>query len=210
MQCRICYDGAEDSTLLNPCLCKGETGAMHQSCLATWIRVSKRLKCEVCKAAYDIPELVLEPSHSPHPLLLRLATHPYFVFSECLLMDIAYVISHYSLYPSSVLYNAILGSIPYILLIVIATQSLVMWPAIAKIRDKGRYLRYMNYTFPGVRFSVVSHYFLACAWFILSWIFPILSSLFFLIIISKFYKFHCALVNYINGDALHRFLANSV
>jgi len=125
-------------------------------------------------------------------------------------MDIAYVISHYSLYPSSVVYNAILGSIPYILLIVIATQAFVMWPAIAKIRNKGRYIRYMNQKVPGARFSVASHYVLAGAWFILSWIFPFLSSLFFLLIISKFYKFHCALVNHINGDALHRFLANSV
>jgi hypothetical protein len=210
MQCRICYDGTEDGTLLNPCNCKGETGAMHQSCLATWIRVSNRLSCEVCKAGYMIPDLVLEKTYKPHVLLLRLATYPYFVFSECLLMYIAYLSSHYR--SSMVIYNSIIYSIPYILLIVMAAQALVMGPAIAKIQDKSRYIRYMfvSHKHPLIRFPIITYYVLAVAWFGLSWISPIMSSMFFLFIISKTYDFHCLIIKHINYDALYLFLADSV
>ena len=185
---------------------------MHQSCLATWIRVSKRLNCEVCKAAYDIPDLVLEPTHRPHELVLRLATYPYFVFSECLLMYIAYVVANSRYHSSIEIYTTILYSFPYILMVVIAAQAVVMWPAIDKIRDKGRYLRYMclEHKFPGVRFSISSYYVLATMWFLLSWIFPVISSMLFLFIISKFYEFHCALVKHINGDAVRQFLSQVV
>ena len=185
---------------------------MHQSCLATWIRVSKRLSCEVCKGGYDIPDLVLEPIHQPHPLVLRLATYPYFVFSECLLMEIAYVVSHSRSHSSVAIYNTILQSFPYILLVVIAAQAVVMWPAIAKLQDKGRYLRYMFAYHKNtlIRFPTIYYYVLTATWFILSWFFPVTSSVFFLFIISKFYELHCSLVKHINSNALHQFLTVSL
>ncbi len=125
-------------------------------------------------------------------------------------MDLAYVASHYR--SSTAIYNSIMYSIPYILLIVMAAQALVMGPAIAKIQDKGRYLRYMfvSHKHPLIRFPVITYYVLAVAWFGLSWISPIMSSMAFLFIISKSYEFHCLIVKHINNDALYRFLADEV
>jgi hypothetical protein len=125
-------------------------------------------------------------------------------------MDIAYVASQS--YSSVVIYNTILQSFPYILLIVMAAQAIVMWPAIAKLQDKGRYLRYMiaSHKHPQTRFPIITYYVLATAWLGLSWFFPVMSSVFFLFIISKFYDFHCSLVRHINIDAVRAFLADEV
>ena len=211
MKCRICYDdGAEDSPVLNLCACKEETGAMHQSCLTTWIRVSKRLRCEVCRESYKIPDLVMESNYKPTAMVLWLATYPYFVFSESLLMYTAYVLSHASSYDS--IYITIMDAIPYSLIIVIAAQALVMGPAIAKIRDKGRYLHYMCSAkkHPITPYPLIIYHVMAGAWFGLAWIFPALSSPFFLFIISQFYDFHCSLIKHINCDALTAFLTDEV
>jgi E3 ubiquitin-protein ligase DOA10 len=210
MQCRICYEGAEDGPLLNPCNCKGEAGAMHQRCLATWIRVSNNLRCEVCKGAYTIPELVLEPTYKPPAIVLLLATHPSFIFIESILMYIIYVCKQNPYSPF--VYTSIFSFIPYSLLLVTAGQACVMGPAIARIRDKERYLLYMCslHYYPGTRFTVASYYMLATVWLFLSWCLPVLSSIFFLFTISNFYDYHCMIVKNINRAVTQQFIRGTV
>jgi hypothetical protein len=152
----------------------------------------------------------MELNYKPTAMVLWLETYPYFVFSESLLMYTAYVLSHASSYDS--IYITIMDAIPYSLIIVIAAQALVMGPAIAKIRDKGRYLHYMCSAkkHPITPYPLIIYHFMACAWFGLAWIFPTLSAPFFLFIISQFYDFHCSLIKHINCDALTAFLSDEV
>ena len=48
-QCRICLtDIKKKKNATHPCKCKGTIEFVHQTCLKTWIRKSKKLTCGIC------------------------------------------------------------------------------------------------------------------------------------------------------------------
>ncbi|KAJ8272926.1 hypothetical protein GJAV_G00095050 [Gymnothorax javanicus] len=46
--CRICFQGAEQGDLLNPCRCDGSVRYTHQQCLLKWISERGSWTCELC------------------------------------------------------------------------------------------------------------------------------------------------------------------
>ncbi|GAA6224455.1 E3 ubiquitin-protein ligase MARCH11 [Lates japonicus] len=46
--CRICFQGAEQGELLNPCRCDGSVRYTHQHCLLKWISERGCWTCELC------------------------------------------------------------------------------------------------------------------------------------------------------------------
>ncbi|XP_074506118.1 E3 ubiquitin-protein ligase MARCHF11 isoform X1 [Sebastes fasciatus] len=46
--CRICFQGAEQGDLLNPCRCDGSVRYTHQTCLLKWISERGCWTCELC------------------------------------------------------------------------------------------------------------------------------------------------------------------
>ncbi|KAL0966724.1 hypothetical protein UPYG_G00299340 [Umbra pygmaea] len=46
--CRICFQGAEQGELLNPCRCDGSVRHTHQHCLLKWISERGCWTCELC------------------------------------------------------------------------------------------------------------------------------------------------------------------
>ncbi|XP_029109411.1 E3 ubiquitin-protein ligase MARCH11 [Scleropages formosus] len=46
--CRICFQGAEQGQLLNPCRCDGSVRHTHQQCLLKWISERGSWTCELC------------------------------------------------------------------------------------------------------------------------------------------------------------------
>lgn len=65
LDCWICYDSdrSDAGSLIQPCLCKGDVGAVHHECLRKWLVESAaspdNLKCKVCQQNY-----VLEKGHT--------------------------------------------------------------------------------------------------------------------------------------------------
>ena len=72
--CRICFDEEEASALLSPCSCAGTSQYVHTECLLLWIRTSRRVRCEVCKVPFRLPEEL--PLHVD-TLVHRLASNPF-------------------------------------------------------------------------------------------------------------------------------------
>jgi len=59
-ECWICYDSerTDAGVLIQPCLCKGEMGAVHHDCLRRWLVESadnpNTLTCKVCNHKYEL------------------------------------------------------------------------------------------------------------------------------------------------------------
>jgi len=51
-QCRICFESAAGGPLRYPCACRGTIGAVHESCLVSWLSASHRSHCDVCGVEY--------------------------------------------------------------------------------------------------------------------------------------------------------------
>lgn len=47
--CRICYEPGE---LISVCQCAGSIANVHLDCIQTWISISQRDTCEICKAPF--------------------------------------------------------------------------------------------------------------------------------------------------------------
>jgi hypothetical protein len=59
MECKICLNGTNEETIINPCSC---TEGVHEECLKLWILTESNtnpLVCEVCLAEYDLNYSVL-------------------------------------------------------------------------------------------------------------------------------------------------------
>ncbi|MGH0170675.1 UNVERIFIED_CONTAM: hypothetical protein FKN15_067269 [Acipenser sinensis] len=52
--CRICFQGAEQGELLNPCRCDGSVRYTHQQCLLKWISERGSWTCELCCYRYQV------------------------------------------------------------------------------------------------------------------------------------------------------------
>jgi hypothetical protein len=55
--CRICMESTIDG-LIKPCLCRGTSAYVHESCLKTWIFTksseAKNSSCEICKEYFKV------------------------------------------------------------------------------------------------------------------------------------------------------------
>lgn len=51
-ECRICLQSEKASKLIRPCGCDGTLSYCHFSCLKTWVKESRKLKCEICGQSY--------------------------------------------------------------------------------------------------------------------------------------------------------------
>ena len=55
-RCRVCFAGAEDGPLVQPCACRGSAQWIHQHCLEQWRRTSPKVdaayRCGQCKDEY--------------------------------------------------------------------------------------------------------------------------------------------------------------
>lgn len=60
MACRVCLveEEFENNKFVSPCKCKGDTGIIHEKCLAKWIETSNRNECEICKTEYTKKEVM--------------------------------------------------------------------------------------------------------------------------------------------------------
>ncbi|XP_078541847.1 E3 ubiquitin-protein ligase MARCHF11 [Lissotriton helveticus] len=52
--CKICFQGAEQGILLNPCRCDGSVRYTHQLCLLKWISERGSWTCELCCYRYHV------------------------------------------------------------------------------------------------------------------------------------------------------------
>lgn len=58
MQCRICLEDGDHTTLLSPCNCRGTASYIHQACLDRYIQYYPDRICRVCNTVfnYESPE----------------------------------------------------------------------------------------------------------------------------------------------------------
>uniref|UniRef100_A0A3P9IEW9 RING-type E3 ubiquitin transferase n=1 Tax=Oryzias latipes TaxID=8090 RepID=A0A3P9IEW9_ORYLA len=52
--CRICFQGAEQGDLMNPCRCDGSVRYTHQQCLLKWISERGCWTCELCCYRFQV------------------------------------------------------------------------------------------------------------------------------------------------------------
>ncbi|XP_056452246.1 E3 ubiquitin-protein ligase MARCHF11 [Gadus chalcogrammus] len=58
--CRICFQGAEQGDLLNPCRCDGSVRYTHQTCLLKWISERGCWSCELCCYHFNILAITMK------------------------------------------------------------------------------------------------------------------------------------------------------
>ena len=62
MSCYVCYEsGKPDDPLKSPCKCDGTMKWIHESCLASWLQSSRRIKCAQCNWEYQTDMSVAVP-----------------------------------------------------------------------------------------------------------------------------------------------------
>lgn len=55
--CRLCYGTKyDDSTLIEPCLCKGTVAKVHRQCLEKWLNRIGSKKCDLCLYEFKCEE----------------------------------------------------------------------------------------------------------------------------------------------------------
>lgn len=50
--CWICHEETELADLIHPCSCIGTVGAVHRTCLTSWVRNSGNFRCMQCRDTY--------------------------------------------------------------------------------------------------------------------------------------------------------------
>uniref|UniRef100_A0A3Q2HNL4 RING-type E3 ubiquitin transferase n=1 Tax=Equus caballus TaxID=9796 RepID=A0A3Q2HNL4_HORSE len=64
--CKICFQGAEQGELLNPCRCDGSVRYTHQLCLLKWISERGSWTCELCCYRYHVIAIKMkQPCQNP-------------------------------------------------------------------------------------------------------------------------------------------------
>ena len=56
MSCRICFEGGDETPLIEPCNCTGSVAHIHKHCLFRWLNTKNETfpTCELCKTHYRI------------------------------------------------------------------------------------------------------------------------------------------------------------
>ncbi|XP_054825334.1 uncharacterized protein LOC129322898 isoform X2 [Prosopis cineraria] len=65
VQCRICHDEDEFSTMETPCLCSGSLKYAHRQCIQRWCNEKGDITCEICLQQF-------KPGYTAPPPLFRL------------------------------------------------------------------------------------------------------------------------------------------
>ena len=63
MQCRICFEDGDATTLVTPCRCRGSSAYIHETCLDQYIQYYPDRICRVCHEQFP-------PSESPVDVIL--------------------------------------------------------------------------------------------------------------------------------------------
>ena len=53
MQCRICLEEEDESSMISPCLCSGTMKYVHIKCLKTWMEYG-HVTCDICQSPYSV------------------------------------------------------------------------------------------------------------------------------------------------------------
>jgi hypothetical protein len=216
--CRICYEeSTKNNPLVNKCDCKGSIGFLHKSCLREWVRVSLKYQCELCQTMYITEELQLENLYEPPPHLLHICIYPHLLFLNLVSFYFAYLLYNpnesfygllgFSLWKKDVFYQTIgsvFESIPYNLILTAGVQGVILGPAIGRLNNKYRYLRYCCAweRINGMQLNVYMFYVFLLIGFMMSFYYSIASSLMVLIFLSKTYYVHSQLILKINMDIM--------
>ena len=60
MQCRICFEDGDATTLVTPCQCRGSSAYIHQTCLDRYIQYYPDRICRVCHGQFPPPETPMD------------------------------------------------------------------------------------------------------------------------------------------------------
>ena len=119
--CRICFEEEEASALLSPCACAGTSQYVHSECLLLWIRTSRRIRCEVCKRPFRLPEEL--PLHVD-ALLYRLVSNPFLhIFAQYLFVVFLRPVKTYTLAATLFLLQNGLTTALYVLYLVVLLSN---------------------------------------------------------------------------------------
>ena len=119
--CRICFDEEEASALLSPCSCAGTSQYVHTECLLLWIRTSRRVRCEVCKVPFRLPEEL--PLHVD-TLVHRLASNPFLhIFVQYLVCVLLRPVKTYTLVAALFLLQNVGTTALYVLYLVVLLSN---------------------------------------------------------------------------------------
>lgn len=215
--CRICYIQAEkNNPLVAPCVCKGSVQYIHKQCLYTWIRISSRNTCELCKTFFTMELIKFEKVYRPNQYILQISTLPHILLIELCCFYILYLqIMQHIIAPVKVasynkyqyvfdLITNVHEQIPTMLGLILASQGIVLVPAFYMVQRKCRYLSYIfsNRTISGLTATPLNYYIVITCSIFISFYFRIGGALLSLMFISKLYDIHCKLVMQINTDLL--------
>ena len=202
--CRICFDEGED--LLTPCACKGSAAYIHSECLGRWLEISNKTTCDICKTPYGAEEIVGPIS----PWVLYFSQRPYWVFLALLGLVTEY---HLCLRTTPVqlwglvlfwrieLFIArIVPLIPYLLVLLLIGQAIVMASVIAAIKDRRRYIRHICSCIApdGMKFCLPFYLSLLLGGLLISFQYPIGGTIMVVHFSSFLYDIHALTVANIN------------
>jgi E3 ubiquitin-protein ligase DOA10 len=209
--CRICFDEGED--LLTPCACKGSAAHIHGECLAKWLKISKKMECDVCHTPYGAEEILGSPR------LLYFSQRPYWVFLALIGLVTEY---HLSLHTTPIqlwglvlfwrfelFIEKVVPTIPGLLILLLIGQAVVMAPVIAAIKNKRRYIGLVcSFTAPeGMKFCLPFYLFLLLGGLLLSFRYSIGGSIMVVHFSSFLYDIHALTVADINRQTVRAFMA---
>lgn len=185
---------------------------VHHHCLSMWIHTSRSNQCELCLTNYTIIPYVLETTHRLNEVQLQIIGRPYAIYLLWAItifaaLFLAKTHSH-SVWRISdtVEYLMILGDItPYLLIVLAGIQGIVLVPAIAAIRNKRRYLRYVFCTPSSMRVRPIVPLGALLGGFCMSFRFPLVGATLVIGIYTKLYDLHEKIVRQINTDVLREY-----
>jgi len=208
--CRICYEEGNEE-LLSPCACTGSVQYAHKRCLRKWLLVAGRSHCELCKTPYRFDMPVLEYAFEPHYMMVRFSTRPYLLFLINILLYLLYLLckprSFDDYRHQTIEYHMFISArnaIPYSLIGLFGVQMAIFAPAMYRLHNKIRYIRYLcsfTYTPPGMRFSPGLFLSIMIGGFATSFYIPIIGAFICLFFMTNLYPIHGLLITAINKDA---------
>lgn len=156
---------------------------------------------------------VLEYAFEPHYILVRFSTRPHLLFLIQILLYLLYLLCK-PLAPRSLDYYqhtpieyeiliSVRNAIPYMLLALFVIQMAIFAPAMYRLHNKLRYIRYLcsfTYRPPGMRFSPGLFLSIMMGGFAASFYIPVVGAAVCLFFMTNLYPIHGLLITAINKD----------
>lgn len=78
-ECWICYDTdtTEAGSMIFPCACKGDVGAVHHECLKRWLIEVWKHKIYLCNLIHSTSSFVQQSANNPSALICKVCQTPY-------------------------------------------------------------------------------------------------------------------------------------